>query len=96
MINLLPPNDRRQLAAARTNTLLVRYVVVLPILIIAMIAEMGAVYFFMNSIQTNNQRVQKEPARRKINSRYTVSLHRSPDRYRAGAARRRVDRANRY
>ena len=60
MINLLPPNDRRQLAAARTNTLLVRYVVVLPILIIAMIAEMGAVYFFMNSIQTNNRRVIAE------------------------------------
>jgi len=60
MINLLPPNDRRQLAAARTNTLLVRYVVILPILIIAMLAEMGAVYFFMNSIQTNNQRIIAE------------------------------------
>ncbi len=60
MINLLPPNDRRQLAAARTNTLLVRYVVILPILIIAMLAEMGAVYFFMNSIQTNNRRIIAE------------------------------------
>ena len=68
MINLLPPNDRRQLAAARTNTLLVRYVVILPILIIAMLAEMGVVYFFMNSIQTNNRRIIADRKSTRLNS----------------------------
>ena len=56
MINLLPPGDRRQLVAARTNTLLLRYVVLLPILVAALIIEMGVLYFMMNAAQENSRR----------------------------------------
>lgn len=55
MINLLPAEDQRQLAAAQTNTLLLRYLVLLPIVILLLIAEMGAIYLVMNTTQNNNR-----------------------------------------
>lgn len=55
MINLLPPNQRKELAAARTNTLLLRYVILLGILIGIIIVEIGIVYVILNNDKNNNQ-----------------------------------------
>ena len=54
MINLLPPNQRKELAAARTNTLLLRYVILLGILIGIIIVEIGIVYVILNNDKHNS------------------------------------------
>lgn len=55
MINLLSPNDRKQLAAARTNTLLLRYNVLLGLVIVLLIAEMVGIYFVLGMDKANNE-----------------------------------------
>lgn len=67
MINLLSPNDRKQLAASRTNTLLLRYLVATVALMALIIIEMSVVYFFFASsknhsnetIASNEQSISK-------------------------------------
>lgn len=55
MINLMPPNDRRQLAAARTNTLLLRYTL-LSVFVIALLAvEMVGAYFVVNMSKAHDE-----------------------------------------
>jgi Tfp pilus assembly protein PilN len=53
MINLLPPEEKRQLRAARSNTLLVRY----NILLLGVVAFMGIAvaitYVYLNTAQQN-------------------------------------------
>ena len=49
MINLLPADHRRQLRAARANTLLVRYVVITIILIMLLLAMVAAMYQLLQS-----------------------------------------------
>lgn len=64
MINLMPPEDRKQLAAARTNTLLLRYTVLLGIVIAFLVLEMVGMYFVISAgkardeatIQDNDQK----------------------------------------
>jgi Tfp pilus assembly protein PilN len=57
MINLLPSEDKRQLRAARTNSLLIRY----NILILAILAflglSIGVTYFYLNTTKANAQGV---------------------------------------
>ena len=60
MINLLPTEDQRQLRAARSNTLLLRYVVILPLLIVFLVAEMIVIYFVMNATQDTNKKTIAE------------------------------------
>lgn len=48
MINLLPPEDQRQLAAARTNTLLFRYTILLSVFVVMLVVEILAVYVVVN------------------------------------------------
>lgn len=55
MINLLPPKERKELAAARTNTLLLRYVILLGVLIGFIILEIGVVYVLLSNDKNNNQ-----------------------------------------
>ncbi|MFZ1243064.1 MAG: PilN domain-containing protein [Candidatus Saccharimonas sp.] len=55
MINLLPPSYQKELAASRTNTLLRRYVILLFGLVIIMMAEVGVVFFFLNTVKVQNQ-----------------------------------------
>lgn len=65
MINLLPPNNKRQLQAARTNTLLLRYNFLLIGAVVFLLIATGVVYFYLNStkahaeqtIQDNNAKV---------------------------------------
>jgi Tfp pilus assembly protein PilN len=60
MINLMPFEDRRQLAAARTNTLLLRYVILMGMFIAFLAIEMVAVYFIVSAGKANNELVIQE------------------------------------
>lgn len=60
MINLLPPEDQRQLAAARTNTLLLRYTILLGVFVIVLVMEILAVYVVVNIGKTQNQNTISE------------------------------------
>lgn len=55
MINLLAPDDRRQLAAARTNSLLLRYVILLGIFIVVLVAELGGAYLMLTTTKATDQ-----------------------------------------
>lgn len=60
MINLIPHEDRRQLVAARTNTLLLRYVVLMGVFIGFLVIEMAAIYLFVSAGRTNNEAIIQE------------------------------------
>lgn len=55
MINLLSPDDQHQLAAARTNTLILRYVFLMSVVIAVMAVEMLGVYLLLNNDMRTNQ-----------------------------------------
>lgn len=55
MINLLPPTEKRQLQAARTNTLLIRYNIALVGAIIFLALAMGVVYFYLNNAKASSE-----------------------------------------
>ncbi len=57
MINLLSPNDRRQLAAARTNSLLLRYTILLGLVIVVLVIEMAGVYIVLGVEKARNEAV---------------------------------------
>ncbi|MGB4762410.1 MAG: hypothetical protein WBP12_03595 [Candidatus Saccharimonas sp.] len=62
MINLLSPQDRKELAAARTNTLLLRYVTLLGMFIGILVLEIGAVYVLISNDKARNEAVIAENA----------------------------------
>ncbi|MDX2776564.1 PilN domain-containing protein [Streptomyces caniscabiei] len=49
MINLLPPDEKRQIRAARTNTLLIRYDFLLLGVVAFTAIAIGAVFFYLNN-----------------------------------------------
>lgn len=49
MINLLPPNTRSQIAAARANRLLLRYIILLLAAIAFLLAAIGIVYIYLGN-----------------------------------------------
>ena len=55
MINLLPPEDMRQLSAARTNTLLLRYSVLMTLVIALLALEAVGMYFVVDAGTAQNQ-----------------------------------------
>lgn len=60
MINLLPPQDKRELQAARTNTLLIRYNILLIIAIGLMLLIAGSVSIYFSSAKTTSQAIIDE------------------------------------
>ncbi len=52
MINLIPTEDRRQLRAARSNTLLVRYNLFLIGAVVFMMLAIGFIYVYLNNSKT--------------------------------------------
>ncbi|HSW92466.1 MAG TPA: hypothetical protein VLH14_01140 [Patescibacteria group bacterium] len=60
MINLLPKEDQRQLAAARTNTLLFRYTILLSVFVVVLVIEILGVYVVVNIGKTQNQNTISE------------------------------------
>lgn len=55
MINLMSPQDRKELAAARTNTLLLRYVTLLGAFIGLLVLEIGIVYVVIGTDKARNE-----------------------------------------
>jgi Tfp pilus assembly protein PilN len=53
MINLLPPNERAQLRAARANTLLLRYNIIMVGVAIFMVLALATVYFYLSSAKAH-------------------------------------------
>lgn len=51
----MPPEERKELAAARTNTLLLRYVILLGVFIGLIILEIGIVYVVIGSEKSRNE-----------------------------------------
>lgn len=49
MINLLPPDERHQLRAARANTLLLRYNIFLVCILAFVLVSLVVVYFYLNN-----------------------------------------------
>lgn len=56
MINVLPPEEKRELIASRTNSLLMRYIILTSIFMALVLLEMGAVYLFL----TNSKQVSED------------------------------------
>jgi Tfp pilus assembly protein PilN len=56
MINLLPPDDRKQLRAARTNSLLLRYVVLTGVFVLVLVGEMVGISFILSADKANNEK----------------------------------------
>lgn len=55
MINLLPPEEKKQLHAARSNTLLIRYNILLGVIVAFMGIAVAITYVFLNSTQQSAQ-----------------------------------------
>lgn len=66
MINLMPPQDRKELAAARTNTLLLRYVTLLGVFIGILVLEIGVVYVVISSDKARNETTIAENAAKTV------------------------------
>lgn len=64
MINLLPLEEKRQLRAARTNTLLIRYNILLIIIVAFTGLAIGVTYIYLTNTETNaKQALQDNEAR---------------------------------
>lgn len=55
MISLLPPTQKKELLAARANTLLLRYIVALAVLMAIICIEIGFVYVVLKNEQSVSQ-----------------------------------------
>jgi Tfp pilus assembly protein PilN len=60
MINLLPPADKRQIRAGRSNTLLVRYNFFLLGALVFLAVALGFVYFYLANTKAGAEAVVKE------------------------------------
>lgn len=82
MINLLPPEEKRQLAAARTNTLLARYSVLTAIIVGLLALEIVGMYFFVDAgtaqneatIQENEQKTASFSDTKRESEAFTANL----------------------
>ncbi len=60
MINLLPPNQLRELRAARANTLLLRYNIFLVGILVFVILALIVVYFYLVTIQSAAETTKRD------------------------------------
>lgn len=60
MINLLPPEEKRQLRAARSNTLLLRYNIFLMGAVVFLGLAIGVTYVYLSSTKANAEAVISE------------------------------------
>lgn len=62
MINLLPAPQKRQLTAARSNTLLARYVILLFVALLFLVGSIGFTFYFLTSAgnQADTQKAENE------------------------------------
>lgn len=57
MINLLPNNDKRQIQAARTNSLLIRYNIVMLATMLLLTLAVAVAFVYLSTVKTNAQSV---------------------------------------
>lgn len=57
MINLLPDETKRQLRAARTNTILIRYIIIVLFAVIFLGGFMGGIYVILGNMRDNAQAI---------------------------------------
>lgn len=60
MINLLPPDEKRQIRAARANTLLIRYNIASVIALLFIVAAIGFTYFYLSNAKSSAERTISE------------------------------------
>lgn len=60
MINLLPPNEKHEIRAARSNTLLIRYNIFLIGVVVFLLAAIGIVYVYLNNTKTSSEHTIQE------------------------------------
>lgn len=60
MINMLSPNDKRELLASRTNSLLLRYIIFFSIFVLLLVLELVAVYFMLNASKLSSEATIRE------------------------------------
>lgn len=60
MINLLPPEHKRDISAARANTLLIRYNILLIGIFVFMLLAIGIVYVYLATTKTNAETAIKD------------------------------------
>lgn len=63
MINVLPPADKRELTASRTNTLLIRYIFLMVAFTVLVALEMLGIYFILENSKQAYQKTIEENAR---------------------------------
>jgi Tfp pilus assembly protein PilN len=57
VINLLPSDDKRQLQAARTNSLLIRYNILMLAVLVFLGLAIGITYVYLNTVKASSQSV---------------------------------------
>jgi preprotein translocase subunit SecG len=57
MINLLPPETKKQLYAARSNTLLARYNFALLLSVLFLVVAIGLTYLYLSNTKSSNEEV---------------------------------------
>ena len=57
MINLLPPDDKKQLIASRTNSLLLRYTILLGVIVAVLAVEIAGMSFIVDLGKSQNETV---------------------------------------
>lgn len=60
MINLLPPDDKKQLVASRTNSLLLRYSILLGVFVVVLAIEIVGMTFVVDLGKSQNEAVIQE------------------------------------
>lgn len=60
MINLMSPEAKRQINAAHTNSILVKYVIALPIIILVIMLEIAALYIVLMAGQNVDKQTMEE------------------------------------
>ncbi len=59
MINLMPTEDKRQIHAARTNVVLLRYIIIVVLTFLFMLAALGFSYSILTGVKSAAQRVSQ-------------------------------------
>jgi Tfp pilus assembly protein PilN len=90
MINLLPPEEKRQLRAARSNTLLLRYTIFLLIAIAFLGAAIGVTYFYLSSTKASAEQTISDN-KAKVSSYATIETQASQFRNNLATAKQILD-----
>lgn len=95
MINLLPDNEKRQLRAARANTLLLRYHFVLIGVLVFLAGALGFTYLYLQNTKTSAEQTMAENTA-KVSDYSSVELRATQFRTNLATAKQILDREVTY